>query len=140
MLNIILDTNVIFSALNTPQGSCAKVLRIILAHPETFQLLYTSHIFDEYKAVLYRPKLTCRVATPIIDAMLSLLERAGAQTISQPLDWLVYPDRKDKAFIEAAIYNHALLLTCNMRVFPFADVKALFPDEFLLWCDNQELS
>lgn len=136
-IRIILDTNVVFSSIAKPGGSCARVIETILSNAEHFELLYTSAIEAEYRDVLYRPKLTTRVATSVIDLVLEALLEAGVQAISRPLDWLVFPDHKDKPFIEAAIYNNAVIVTGNIQDFDFVGLNALTPAEFLQYANNR---
>ena len=54
--------------------------------------------------------------------------------------WAVYDLQlrvmhKDRPFLEAAVYANALLLTNNLRDFPFIDVKVIAPEESLSWCN-----
>lgn len=130
---ILLDTNVLFSALYKQDGSCRHLLEILVTHPEEFRICYTSHILDEYYDVLARPKLTSRVSATTSRRLITLIEQIGDETLSQPLDWLIYPDNADKPFVEAALYNDAILITCNMRDFPYTDLKVVYPDEFISW-------
>ena len=133
MVNVVVDTNVLFSALNNPDGVCAAALGAVLSRPDEFRICYTCHMMDEYREVLHGRKLTCRVAGETVDELLEVVADAGDEVLSRSIDWIVYPDRDDKYFVEAAIYCDALLLTSNLRDFPFADVRALTPGEFLSW-------
>ena len=42
-----------------------------------------------------------------------------------------YPDAKDKPFLEAAVYVGGVLITNNVRDYPFAGVRILQVGEFL---------
>ena len=52
---VVIDTNVLASALMTPTGNPAKVFKMFLA--ETIVLVYSEEIMFEYEDVLYRPRL-----------------------------------------------------------------------------------
>lgn len=139
MLNVVVDTNVLFSALNNPDGTSALALDAVFSRPDLFRVCYTCHMMDEYQDVLHRRKLLARVSGAVVDGLLELVAEAGDECLSRPLDWIVFPDRADKPFLEAALYCNALLLTGNLRDFPFGDVKALTPDEFLTWLNASGL-
>jgi len=52
---VVLDTNILVSALLSPQGPPAAIYKMFLA--ETIMLAYNSDILDEYREVLFRPRL-----------------------------------------------------------------------------------
>ena len=53
-MRIVLDTNVLVSALLTPQGLPAQILLLALAGDLT--LLFDERILEEYRGVLHRPR------------------------------------------------------------------------------------
>jgi len=55
MPRVVIDTNVIVSALLSPFGNPAKIYKMFLAGLLT--LVYSSDILDEYQDVLSRPRL-----------------------------------------------------------------------------------
>ena len=44
---------------------------------------------------------------------------------------LVYPDEKDKPFLEAAVYVNGVLVSNSTKDYPFAGVRILRAGEFL---------
>ena len=56
MIRVVLDTNLLISALLSPQGPPAQVFLLILLDPDT-QLCVSGDIFAEYEEVLRRPRL-----------------------------------------------------------------------------------
>ena len=55
MIRIVLDTNVLISALLTPQGPPAQVFLMVLLDPET-QLCVSGDIYGEYEEVIRRSR------------------------------------------------------------------------------------
>lgn len=68
------------------------------------------------------------------DALVRLIVDEGEQIVSKFIPAIVYPDEKDRPFLEAAVYANAVLLTNNLRDFPFLGVTVIAPEEFLGWC------
>ena len=137
-LGVVLDTNVVFSALIKDDGVCSEAVTTILSNKDLFALYFTPAIKDEYYDVLYRPKLTTRISRTTIDLALTALFQFGEEIMARPLSWLVYPDDSDKPFVEAAIYADATLVTSNMKDYPFIGLKVAYPQEFLDSLNNTE--
>jgi putative PIN family toxin of toxin-antitoxin system len=55
MTRVVLDTNVIASALLSPHGNPAKILALLFS--EDIQVYYCDDILAEYEDVLSRPSL-----------------------------------------------------------------------------------
>lgn len=72
MIRIVLDTNVLLSALLNPQGAPAQVLLLTVLEPD-IQLCVSDEIFAEYEEVLHRPKFS-RVAARLT-ARFAVFER-----------------------------------------------------------------
>ncbi|GHU65712.1 hypothetical protein AGMMS49983_13900 [Clostridia bacterium] len=51
---VVLDTNILVSALLSPLGNPAKIYRMFLT--ENLKVAYSSEIISEYKDVLFRPR------------------------------------------------------------------------------------
>ena len=56
MIRVVLDTNILISALLSPQGPPAQVFLLTILDPNT-QLCVSGHIFAEYEEVMRRPRL-----------------------------------------------------------------------------------
>jgi putative PIN family toxin of toxin-antitoxin system len=113
-VRIVLDTNVLLSALLTPEGVPAQVLALVLAGE--LKLLFDERILGEYREVLSRPRFAFK-ATDIAE-VLQQLETDGERVSAAPSE-LALPDPDDLAFVEVAISGRAdTLVTGNARHFP----------------------
>ena len=131
MINVVLDTNVLVAALLAPDGEHAGVLMEVLSKPDAYGLVVSSQIVDEYRDVLSRSVITLRGLKPEADALLDLVRETAQEVVPKSIPHLVYPDVKDKPFLEAAVYVGGVLVTNNVRDFPFAGVRILRAGEFL---------
>lgn len=114
MNRVVLDTNIIVSALLVPSGTQASVLLLALRGPNA---LYVSQpVLAEYDEVLRRPRL--KLQPRQIDEALAAIRKvaklvAPAQTLS------VSADESDNRFLECAEAAEAdYLVTGNTRHFP----------------------
>ena len=130
---IVLDTNVVVSALITPFGNAARILDMVISGD--LNLLYDDRILSEYREVLLREKFGFKEYN--VDTLLEYIETEGlriASTISnEPL-----LDKADIPFLEVAVSGKAdALITGNKQHFKVKSAKGLkilSPEEFLkLW-------
>ncbi|MDO4291488.1 MAG: putative toxin-antitoxin system toxin component, PIN family [Eggerthellaceae bacterium] len=133
MINIVLDTNVLAAALLKPGGSNRACLQTVIGNDQLFSVCYSSQMMAEYREVLNRPFVTGRGLSREADALLSLVERVGEEIVPKFIPALVYPDIDDKPFLEAAVYVDAILITNNIKDYPFLGVRIVGPDEFGAW-------
>jgi uncharacterized protein len=112
-VRIVLDTNVLVSALLSPAGAPAQVLTLLLAGD--LVLLFDERILDEYRAVLTRARFS--FDAPKVDALLQQLETDGERVTATTTTTL--PDPDDLPFIEVALSGRAdALVTGNLKHFP----------------------
>jgi putative PIN family toxin of toxin-antitoxin system len=130
-VRIVLDTNVLVSALLSPHGAPARILDLVLAGSVT--VLFDDRIFAEYEEILARPKLQIPASesTYILDFLVS----EGTLVSPSPLA-LELPDLDDLPFVEVASAADAdALVTGNTRHFAPAaealEIPILSPAEFL---------
>jgi putative PIN family toxin of toxin-antitoxin system len=116
MRRVVLDTNVLVSALISPQGYEALVFRLTLS--SAFEVGVTSAMLNEYHEVLDRPKF--RFSGAKVDALLSQLKTHAK--LVHPLHTVeASPDEADNRFLECAdAINAEFLITGNKRHFPKA--------------------
>ena len=138
MIDVVLDTNVLVAALLSPDGEHARVLMRLLERPDAYNLVVSSQIMEEYRDVLGRSIVTLRGLKPEADALLDLVEEVAEEVVPKSIPALVYPDVKDKPFLEAAVYVGGVLVTNNVRDFPFAGVRILKAGEFLRFAEQAE--
>jgi putative PIN family toxin of toxin-antitoxin system len=138
---IILDTNVLISALLKEDGISNKAIRLILARQ--VRLAMDERIWDEYEKVTLRPALQIRPETRT--ARLLALRSIGKFFSAQPLDIPAHevPDAKDMPFAEVAVASHAqFLVTGNKKHFGFMErfgIPVLSPAEFIEKLPDKEI-
>jgi len=128
-VRVVLDTNVLASALMTPGGVCSRILRLV--YDQAVQICVDERIVEEYESVLSRPRF--RLDREDIDETIEVI-RAYAQTVTpMPLP-VELPDPADLSFLEVAAQGDAVLVTGNKRHFPVKarhGVNVLAPAEFI---------
>ena len=131
MIPVVLDTNVLVASLLRPDGDHARLLLYLMEHLQGYEIVVSSQIVDEYRDVLRRPFVTLRGLADEAQALLDLVLSVAVEVVPRAIPQLVYPDVKDKPFLEAAVYAEGFLITNNVRDFPFAGVRILRAGEFL---------
>ena len=121
-MRLVLDTNVIVSALLNKAGAPAAIWRHVLTTTPPNILLVSDAMLDEYTAVLLRPKF--RFSADDVHRELSAVARFMTRAVPSRYQGAVL-DEKDRSFIEAAIGGGAdCLVTGNTKHFvgdfPFA--------------------
>ena len=137
MIDVVFDTNVLVGALLKADGPNRRAMRAVLASPDSFRICYSSQIMAEYDDVLGRPVITARGLQDEAAALLGLVKRVGAEVVPKPVYAVVYPDRDDRPFLEAAVYVGGALVTNNLKDYPFLGVTVLGPEEFLDWLETR---
>ncbi len=130
-MKVVIDTNVLVSALFTPMGTSSKALKIIMDYG---RILYDSRIFTEYRLVLHREEFEFNE-----NDVFNLLDFFRSKGINVPnpipLPISKFKDRHDAPFLEVAVSEQVdFLITGNKRHFPGAlagGVKILSPGDFL---------
>ena len=113
-MRIVLDTNVLASALLSPGGAPAAVLQLVLAG--RVLLCFDARIMTEYREVFRRPKFDFDAR--LVDELLEFLEFEGELVAAVPLP-LSLPDPDDAIFLEVASAGGAgFVVTGNIRHFP----------------------
>ena len=132
MNTIVIDTNVIVSALLSPQGVPAKILSFIF--DEKVSMLYDKRILAEYTEVLHRQKFAFR--SDLIVHVIRFIERKGV-CINALVQEGVFNDEDDKIFYEVFKTGQAdFLITGNKKHFP-SENNIVTPKEFI---DNYYLT
>jgi putative PIN family toxin of toxin-antitoxin system len=126
---VVLDTNVLVSALLSPFGPPARVLDLALSGE--IRLAYDDRVMAEYREVLARPKLG--FSPEDVADVLAFLEADGEPVTALPLSCEL-PDADDLPFLEVAAHAEATLVTGNTAHYPASfrgAVVVLTPAEFL---------
>jgi len=115
MTRLVLDTNLLVSALLTPQGAPAQVLALTISDPD-IQLCVSADIFAEYEEVLGRPVF--RRSSYEIDGVLGTI-RESAFWVKPSETAAACSDPDDNIFLECAQAAEAhYLVTGNVKHFP----------------------
>ena len=129
-MRIVIDTNILVSALITPFGNAARIFDMVLLGE--LQVLHDDRILSEYSEVLLRPKFSFEERD--VDDLLSFIDTEGLKVTSVPVNYPVI-DKDDIPFIEVAVSGRAkALITGNKRHFKGVHTKKIRimnPDEFL---------
>ena len=114
MIRVVIDTNVVVSAVLNPLGSPARVLGLV--SDEAIRLLVSASIVSEYEDVLGRGEFG--LSASYLEAFFQdLLADAVVVEGAPPLR--VSPDPTDDKFLECAAAAEAdYLVTGNLKHFP----------------------
>ncbi len=128
-LRLVLDTNIIVSAILKPEGLQRTVFLLSITKPA--RLYVTSSILEEYKYVLRRRELGIRSGLRL--QFLELLKK-NARMVSPLTRLEVASDPDDNKFVECADVAWAdYLITGNQRHFPpyWKKTKVISSREFV---------
>ena len=126
-MKVVVDTNVLVSALLNTNGAPAKILALILNGK--LKLLYDNRIIFEYLEVLSRKEFGFN--TEIINDMIAFFKHEGEFVNADHLN-VRFHDETDKKFYEVYRSGEAqYLITGNKKHFP-KDSAIIAPGDFLL--------
>ena len=115
MLKVVLDTNVLVSALWTPAGNASTIVNLIFS--DNLIPCFDQNILDEYKAVLSRPRLT--FSQDKVNKLINEITSRGLSATVMPSK-IQLPDETDRKFYDVAKFFKAYLITGNTKHFPNA--------------------
>ena len=125
-MKIVLDTNVIVSALLIPTSLPAKILDTVLKRKVT--IAYDNRILVEYVDVLFREKF--KINKGHINLILDFIKKEGEFILADVINF-PFTDEADKKFYE--VYKSGTiqyLITGNIRHFP-KEAGIVTPAKFL---------
>lgn len=127
-MRVVLDTNVVVSALLSPFGAPASILNTVFTRD--IALLYDDRIMLEYKDVLARKKFGFDRES--VNRILDYIFTVGERVLASPLK-IKLRDPFDLPFAEVAVSGHAdALVTGNKKHFPKSiPISIMTPSEFL---------
>ncbi len=132
-INIVLDTNVLVSALRSQKGASYKLLTLI--DNNNFELNISVPLFLEYESVTLRKELKLPLnKTDIFDILNYIAKVANKREIF--FLWRPYlKDPKDDLVLEVAVESESkIIVTYNKKDFSGVDkfgIEILTPKEFL---------
>jgi len=125
-MKVVLDTNVIVSALANSKGSAAKVLSLVF--DGKLNILYDNRILFEYLEVLSKKNFNFNIE--LINDIIYFIRCEGTFVKTEPLD-VIFHDETNKKFYEIYMTGEArYLITGSRKHFP-ADSAVIIPGEFL---------
>jgi uncharacterized protein len=131
-MKFVLDTNVLFSGILTPQGPCGRIINFLLAGK--IDICIDDRILLEYDDVLHKYSLPESEVKEILGFISLKAEYIAPFPVLEP-----FPDSTDLPFIEVALTAEAVLVTGNKRHFPeklCRSLKVVTPREMLVLIDQ----
>ena len=138
-MRAVLDPNVIISALLSPSGSPAKVLRLWL--DGAFEVVVSPLLLEELERALGYPKLRARVTTAESQVLVELLGREG-ELRDDPTDAppVRSPDPGDDYLIALAAASDAVIVSGDRHLLDLgADLPVYSPVDFLAVIEGRHL-
>jgi putative PIN family toxin of toxin-antitoxin system len=136
MIGVVLDTNVVVSALLNDEGAEATVLDLALTGE--LRLFASEAVLEEYEATLSRPKFA--ISSEHVQELMAAL-RTVAVIVAPGKTLAVSGHKPDNRFIECADAAQAeFLVTGNKRHFPaeWKTTRIVNSREFFDWIDLEE--
>ena len=136
-MKVVLDTNVLVSALLNPFGPPARVFDLLMTG--NLQLTFDDRILAEYREVLARPRFGFDLDD--VGELLEYLQVGGELVAASPLSNPL-PDPDDEPFLEVAVAARVeALITGNIRHYPVETrqgISILPPSEFMAWWQSRQ--
>ena len=128
MIYVVVDTNVLVSALWTynPEAATRRILDLLIGRKIT--PLYNEEVIAEYCDVLTRPKFPFdrQEVADLIDFIIESGQNADRTPYGEAL-----PDEDDRVFYEISLTREdSFLVTGNLKHFPHSP-RVVSPSEFL---------
>ncbi|MDR1829148.1 MAG: putative toxin-antitoxin system toxin component, PIN family [Candidatus Fibromonas sp.] len=125
MASLVLDTNILVSAIWSSNGNPARVVELVLYGEVGVYL--NPDICKEYKDVLNRPKFNFKQEH--VQNILNGLFECGNLVNVEPSK-IVLPDESDRKFYDVAKATGSLLISGNLKHFP-NEPLIMSPAEYL---------
>ena len=113
MIKIVIDTNILVSALLTPTGNAAQIIDRVFS--EELLPIYYSSILLEYATVLARPRFA--FSSDDQNHLINGIVKYGESIIPE-ISNIIFVDESDRIFFDTAKSSDAYLVTGNQRHFP----------------------
>lgn len=113
-MKIVVDTNVLLSALLTPDKKASVILDKILN--KSLTLCYNEDILNEYKNVLSRKKFNIKRSD--IGSLISFIRINCVNVFISSKSTIKFSDESDRVFYDVAMSIDAVLITGNLKDFP----------------------
>ena len=128
---VVLDTDVLASALLNSFGAPGRVLDLVLVGE--LIVCYDDRVLSEWRDVLLREKF--KFQTKDVETLLEFMEDEGVSINSSPLGTQV-PDPDDLTFLETAYATDATLITGNLKHYPTEKIEGVAITEPSIFLDR----
>ena len=120
---IVIDTNVLISALLSPNGSAAQFMGDVF--DEKYEVVITESILEEYDEVMHRDRF--QIDEDIIQFVLDWFRDNALFVEVDESDYPKedMPDSDDAVFYVAARCTGALLVTKNIKHYPVVEWRTM---------------
>ena len=136
MENIVIDTNVLLSALYSNKGASYKLLSII--DSDKFVVNISTTLIYEYEEIL---KLKSNLEIQYVDSILNYICAIGKKNKIFYLWRPKLKDSDDDFLLELAVTSNSIIVTLNGKDFKPAsefNLKVMTPKEFLQYIGELE--
>jgi len=99
---VILDTNILVSALWTKGGTATKIIDITLMSTTVY---YSEEILEEYLDVLTRKKFKDKFSVSEVDILLARISANGILFATPTPSTIPLPDESDRIFLRPSKIN-----------------------------------
>ena len=113
-MNLVLDTNILVSALWSPGKNASMILRAALSRKHT--VCYDYRILEEYDRTLHYRKFP--FSEWEIYSVLESIIKTGFSIVAEPLPDIPFTDESDRKFYEVSKFCDAILITGNKKHYP----------------------
>lgn len=127
-MRVVIDTNIVVSALITAYGPSARIIDLIILGQIT--PVFDDRIIAEYREVLARPKFNFHERD--INALMDLLDAEGESIVAAPLIGVALPDSDDLQFLEVATMAPCPLITGNKKHYPESALRGISAESPIL--------
>jgi uncharacterized protein len=129
-LRVVLDPNVLVSALLSPDGTPARVLLAWIGG--AFELVVSPKLVAELERVLTYPKLATRISEHETTELLDWLARAAISAGDPPESPISVSDKDDDYLVALASVENAILVSGDKALFELGErFPVLSPVQFL---------
>ena len=132
MHKVVIDTNVLVSAMLSINGTPAKIVSMAL--DGELSICYNSNILLEYNTVLRRPKFNKYAKK--IQSILGTIIETGAELTPEATDFQM-TDESDRKFYDLHKALKAILITGNLKHYPEEDL-IMSPAAFMKYIARKE--
>lgn len=129
-MRVVLDPNVLVSALLSPEGAPARVLLAWI--DGAFELVVSPKLIAELERVLEYPKLVTRIGPHDATELLDWLARAAISAEDPPESPIAVSDKDDDYLVALASTENALLVSGDKALLELGErFPVLAPVQFL---------